>query len=140
MSEPKETLSGGKSAFKDGDKWYDNMGGSHLTKKAADFAIQSGIFAAEKAGRNTLTKLDGFVLVGVFFLYLFFCGGVVIYWRMDRHFTSFAIVLAASALAYVIYKFLYKTMPSFRLKIYAVIFFGWIAIKFILMKMLGISF
>ena len=68
--------SGGQSVFQDGEKWHDTVGGTHNSRKQAEFALQKEIQEREYDGVNTLTKADGVCLlvwfVAQIILFVFF--------------------------------------------------------------------
>lgn len=130
--------SGGQSVFQDSGKWHDTVGGTHNSRKQAEFALQKVIQEREYDGVNTLTKADGVCLL------VWFVAQIILFVFSYFSFKSSSflggLLFGAGGLALLAlgYKFFFSTKPSFREKIYFVIG-GVLIAGFLLAKVFNFS-
>lgn len=110
--------SGGQSVYQDSGKWHDTVGGTHNSRKQAEFSLQKEIQEREYDGVNTLTKADGVCLLVwlVAQIILFVCSYSS--FKSSSFFGGLLFGAGGLVLLALGYKFFFSTMPSFREKMY----------------------
>ncbi|RML98083.1 hypothetical protein FOM00_24965 [Pseudomonas sp. ST1] len=128
------TESGGKSAYERDGKYYDTTGNSHLTEKDANVHIEAEIFRKENLGINTITGIDGIIILLVC-LILFGSGVIGIQmFSQGSPFKGICLISLPILTVYPLYRFFFRTFSSTRNVVYVFVAALGLLINWILAK------
>lgn len=113
------TQSGGKSAYKaDDGKYYDTTGRGHVNERGANAHIDADIDYKESQGINTITGIDGIVIL-ILCLILLGIGGYGLNMFATGESLKGICAVAVSILPiYPLYRFFFYTFSSTRIIVY----------------------
>lgn len=142
MRKVTRTESGGKSAYQaDDGKYYDATGRGHINERDANTHIDAEVQYKESQGINTITGIDGIIILIVCLLLLGIFG-----YGLNMFATGVPLkgscALAASLLPiYPLYRFFFYTLSSTRIIVYMStvvvgLLVNWIFIKYLNIHML----
>ncbi|KTB91561.1 hypothetical protein AO073_01425 [Pseudomonas syringae ICMP 11293] len=131
------TASGGKSAYKaDDGKFYDTSGHGHVNKRDANAHIDAEIQFKESQGINTITGIDGIIILIVSLLLLGIFGYGLNMLANGAPLKGILAVVVSFLPVYPLYRFFFYTFSSTRIIVYiATVALGllvnWASIKYL---------
>jgi hypothetical protein len=130
------TESGGKSAYQAGDgKYYDSTGRGHVTKREANAHIDTEIQHKESQGINTITGIDGIIILIVCLILLGVFGYGLNMFATGAPLEGICALVISILPFYPLYRFFFYTFSSTRIIVYIVIvalglLVNWVLIKY----------
>ncbi|MFI3044514.1 hypothetical protein [Pseudomonas coronafaciens] len=113
------TASGGKSAFKaDDGKFYDTSGRGHVNLRDANADIDAEIQHKESQGINTITGIDGIIILIVCLILLGVFGYGLNMFATGAPLKGICAVVVSFLPVYPLYRFFFYTFSSTRIIVY----------------------
>ncbi|RMO65403.1 hypothetical protein ALQ37_200138 [Pseudomonas syringae pv. aptata] len=135
------TASGGKSAFKaDDGKFYDTSGRGHVNLRDANANIDAEIQHKESQGINTITGLDGIIILIVCLILLGFFGYGLNMFATSAPLKGVFTMVVSLLPIYPLYRFFFYSFFSTRIIVYIAVGALGLLVNWALAKYLNIYF